>query len=553
MLVLAIVIPVWMYYTFHLVCRFRRIEEKAQAGNVFMASLSHELRTPLSGVSGAVQLLQDTKLDERQREYARMISYANTTLLEVLDDMLNYSRIESGKYEAQIVPFDVHAVIDDMLSLQTIQAQKRGIALIRDIDRDVPVVIMGDRRKLNQVLLNIIGNAIKFTDEGSVTIAVTAHPSRAQRVMLHFSITDTGIGVPSEQCAEVFKPFVQVEHLVHGRRGGTGLGLAICRRLIDGMGGDIRLDSKLNEGSRIRFHLEFDSAASMPATASRSIARSTASDAGSLTVLLVEDDEINRLVCTRYLASNGHHPLVAGDGRQVLHILQSRDRVDAILMDMNLPGTSGIDLAMQIREMQGGMWKQVPVIVMSADLSGNVMERSLLAGMSAFLRKPFTSLQLNETLRTVTAGRNNVTIVPADHATSSFGAAKAPSLLDAAWVETEIGELGVAMMLELLNIFRAGVATDLGAIDAAVLRKDWISVAGDAHRLRSAAGNLGMTFVVDAARQLEIATNGPIVNEPVMDHLISELARLCHASCDELRSSLLAAHHNVPLATDGDD
>src|SRR5690606_36431749 len=196
-----------------------------------------------------------------------MISYANTTLLEVLDDMLSYSRIESGKYEAQIVPFDVHAVIDDMLSLQTIQAQKRGIALIRDIDRDVPVVILGDRRKLNQVLLNIIGNAIKFTDEGSVTIAVTAHPSRAQRVMLHFSITDTGIGVPSEQCAEVFKPFVQVEHLVHGRRGGTGLGLAICRRLIDGMGGDIRLDSKLNEGSRIRFHLEFDSAASMPATA----------------------------------------------------------------------------------------------------------------------------------------------------------------------------------------------------------------------------------------------------------------------------------------------
>ncbi len=550
---MAFVIPVWMYCAFRLVCHFRRIEERARAGNVFMASLTHELRTPLSGISGAVQLLQDTGLDKRQHEYARMISYANTTLLEVLDDMLNYSRIESGKYEAQIVPFDVHAVIDDMLSLQTIQAQKRGIALIRDIDRDVPSVIVGDRRKLNQVLLNIIGNAIKFTDEGSVTISVKACMSADEQVTLHFSITDTGIGVPPAQCAEVFKPFVQVGGMEHGRRGGTGLGLAICRRLIDGMGGDIRLHSKLNEGSCIRFHLPFSIAARESAAATLSVAP-TVADSHSLTVLLVEDDEINRLVCTRYLASNGHHPLVAGDGRQVMHILQASERsVDAIVMDLNLPGISGIDLGTQIREIEGGRWKLVPVIIVSADVSGNAMERALMAGMSGFLRKPFTSAQLNETLRAVTSGHKEVAALPFDGATDSGGHAKAGNLLDAAWIEAEIQELGVDILLELLNIFRAGVATDLSAIDRSVARNDWACVAADAHRLRSAAGNLGMIWVVDAAGQLEKASNMPVVSRAVAEYLILELARLCHESCDELRSMLLSAHQNVALAADGND
>lgn len=510
--------------------------------NVFMATLSHELRTPLSGISGAVQLLQETRLDVRQREYARMIAYANTTLLEILDDMLTFARLEGGKAEAEVLPFDLRVVIDDMLTLQTIQAQVRGIALIRDIAPGVPAAIIGDRRKLNQVLLNIIGNAIKFTDEGSVTIAVNSTALDESRVRLSFAVTDTGIGIAPEQCTEVFKPFFQVDDAVCGRRGGIGLGLAICQRLVQGMGGSMQLESRLNEGSCVSFYLDVEIALA-PDVPTAQDAEDGPSALRPLTVLLVEDDEINRLVCTRYLALHGHHPLVAGDGRQVMHIMQARRRViDVIVMDLNLLDMSGIDLARQVWEMDGGLWKNVPIIAMSADVSGATIARCLLAGMSAFLRKPFTSAQLNAALRSAVAGQGGNVVPEPPHAVKlPVDLAELDTLLDDPWLAAEIDELGAGMLLELLNIFRAGVATSLGKINLAAARGNWRVVAAEAHRLQGAAGNLGMVRVMDMARKLQETLKAQPLDVAVAVDLIAELEGLCQRSCDALRLRLLAA------------
>lgn len=574
---MAIVIPLWVYFVCRLVRRFNKLEERARvplerevarhsqalqefteantAKNIFLASLSHELRTPLTGISGAVQLLEETGLDMRQREYTRMIAYANTTLLEILDDMLTFSRIEAGKIEAQILPFNLRTAIDDMMSLQTIQAQTRGVALIRDIDLDVPDILIGDRRKLNQVLLNIIGNAIKFTDEGSVTISVSRCNLSSGKVRLDFSVTDTGIGVPVDQWDEIFKPFVQAEEVDRGRRGGTGLGLAICQRLIQSMGGTISLVSGTNEGTCVSFCLDFDIAHDLPTLEGK--APMLTGRLPSLTVLVVEDDEIHRLVCTRYLALNGHHPLVAGDGRQVLHILQGQQRaIDAIVMDLNLPGISGIDLAQQIRELDGARWRNVPVIVMSADVSNEAMERSLIAGASAFLSKPFTSAELNSALHLATAGLAGVDIVPdpiraADEQESIVDP---KSLLDMAWIQAELDELGGSMLLELLNMFRASVATTLGEINLAAAHGNWTSVAACAHRLQSAAGNLGMIRIIGTARALQKLSADRAVDTIVASALMDELERLCQESCDALRSVLLCAgNQGVTLAAHGND
>lgn len=561
---MAVLVPFWLYVSYRLVCRFNRLEAKARAPlelevakhtaalqqvteannakNVFMAALSHELRTPLSGISGAVQLLQETGLDARQREYARMIAYANATLLEVLDDMLTFARLEAGKSNVEVLPFNVRAVIDDMLSLQTIQAQARGVALIRDIDAGVPEVIVGDRRKLNQVLLNIIGNAIKFTDEGSVTIAVNSTLLPEARVRLAFSVTDTGIGIPAEQCAEVLKPFAQVEDAARGRRGGTGLGLAICQRLLLNMGGCLHLESKLNEGTCVSFYLDVEIAPELPVLAGEDAATHQGR-LRPLTVLLVEDDEVNRLVCTRYLALKGHHPLVAGDGRQVMHIMQARQRaVDAVVMDLNLPGMSGIDLARQLREIEGGRWKNLPVIMMSADVSGDAIERCLVAGMSAFLRKPFTSVQLNAALHSVIVGQGrDIVPEPLQAVRMSADVVEAGSVLDRPWITAEIDELGTGMLLELLNIFRAGVATSLGKINLAAAHRNWPAVAAEAHRLQGAAGNLGMIRVMDATRALQQLMLAAQVDAPAAVHVLGELESLCQNSCDELRLMLLAS------------
>ena len=244
-------------------------EEADKAKSVFLGTLSHELRTPLSGVLGTVRLLRESPLDSRQRQYLDMIGYANLTLLEILEDMMSFSRIEAGKLDLQREAFDLLEAIDDMLSLQSVQAQGKDIALVRDVAAGVPRRVVGDRRKLNQLLLNIIGNAIKFTDEGSVTVSVAAAPADAGgQTRLSFTVCDTGIGIPADKAAEVFKPFFQVEDTAQRRHGGAGLGLAICQRLVEAMGGEISLESQLGEGTCVRFALDFEIADS-PAHAFR--------------------------------------------------------------------------------------------------------------------------------------------------------------------------------------------------------------------------------------------------------------------------------------------
>lgn len=512
------------------------------AKTVFLAALSHELRTPLSGISGVVELLQNTGLDTSQREYTRMIAYANTMLLEILDDMLNFSRIEAGKIDAEYVPFSLYAAIDDMLSLQTIQAQARGIALVRDISPDVPAVLLGDRRRLNQILLNTIGNGIKFTDEGSVTVSVSCQDFAAQRVRLIFEVSDTGIGVPAEMCQEIFKPFVQVQGNRQGRRGGTGLGLAICQRLVHTMGGDIKLESQPGHGSRISFSLDFDVGHAVVDMADEQPSTKLPDPPRELVVLLVEDDEINRLVCTRYLALSRHHPLVAGDGRQVMHLLQGRVQVlDAILMDMNLPGISGIDLVKQIREMDGGAWKDVPVIMMSAEVSGDALERSLVAGTSAFLRKPFSLRDLNSALQTATQAHAGGGVpAPLKNPPQAAQRTDSQALLDVKWLESEMDALGVPLMLELLNIFRSSVAGTLAEISHAAALQRWDAVAAHAHRLQGAAANLGMAGVRATARALQEQAPNAMVDSALVGLTVNELERRCHDSCDELRLLLLA-------------
>ncbi|HUH59163.1 MAG TPA: ATP-binding protein [Candidimonas sp.] len=576
MAVIFFAIPLWMYFICCLVRRFKGMEEKVRAPlerevewhsmalrdamqandakTVFLAALSHELRTPLSGISGVVQLLQDTHLDTSQREYARMIAYANTMLLEILDDMLNFSRIEAGKIEVEYVAFSVHAAIDDMLSLQTIQAQERGIALIRDISPDVPAVLLGDRRRLNQILLNTIGNGIKFTDEGSVTVSVACQDQSSERVRLTFQIVDTGIGVPEDMCQEIFKPFVQVEANRHGRRGGTGLGLAICQRLLHTMGGDIKLESTPHRGTRVSFYLDFDIGHAVADESGAQLSAAIPAAPRELVVLLVEDDEINRLVCTRYLALCGHHPLVTGDGRQVMHVLQGRRQpVDAILMDMNLPGTSGIDLVSQIREMDGGVWKDTPVLMMSAEVSGDALERSLMAGISAFLRKPFTLRELNSALQAATEVHAGAVVpAPVSESASIPQRTEERALLDVEWLESEMDALGVPLMLELLNIFRSGVAGTLAEINHAAALHRWDAVAAHAHRLQGSAANLGMIGVQAAARALREQAPDAMLNKTLASLTMNELEARCHDSCDELRLLLAQRDKGIAFVADSD-
>ncbi|WP_298595674.1 ATP-binding protein [Zoogloea sp.] len=507
-------------------------EEADKAKSVFLGTLSHELRTPLSGVLGTVRLLRESPLDSRQREYLDMIGYANLTLLEILEDMLSFSRIEAGKLDLQREPFDLRETIDDMLSLQSVQARAKGIALIRDVDADVPRLVVGDRRKLNQLLLNIIGNAIKFTDEGSVTVGVSARPADTAAARLCFSVCDTGIGIPADKATDVFKPFFQVEETAHRRHGGAGLGLAICQRLVTAMGGQITLESEAGEGTCVRFSLDFEIADHLPAPADDEHAAPVAQR--PLKVLVVEDDEINRLVCTRYLELLGHHPLAAGDGTEAIRLLQGPGaEVDVILMDISLPGRSGLEVAEEIRALDDGRWAGVPLIVMSAHVSPQAAASRAAAASSAFMSKPFS---LNTLARNL-----NAALSPADAPPDEVAGAASSALLDPAFVAAEIDTLGAGTMSELLQLFSGELPAAFAELHAAHQAQDWAALGKRAHRLRSAASNLGMSKVMATTRAIEAAAGAVPAGGEGIDAALRQLAGDCRASCDALQRELLAA------------
>ncbi len=506
-------------------------EEANKAKGVFLGTLSHELRTPLSGVLGIVRLLRESPLDSRQRQYLDTIGYANLTLLEILEDMLSFSRIEAGKLDLQREPFDLRETIDDMLSLQSVQATGKGIALIRDVAAEVPRLVVGDRRKLNQLLLNIIGNAIKFTDEGSVTVSVAAAPAEAGgAARLAFTVCDTGIGIPADKAAEVFKPFFQVEDTARRQHGGAGLGLAICQRLVEAMGGEISLESQLGQGTCVRFSLDFEIADSLPAPADDAAAPCAA--LRPLTVLVVEDDEINRLVCTRYLELLGHQPLTAGDGTAALELLQAPGaQVDAILMDISLPGRSGLEVAEDIRQLDGGRWAGVPLIVMSAHVSPQMAAAGAAAASSLFMGKPFSLDTLARSLKAATSPLE-------DSPAGNEPTADAPGLLDPVFLAAEIDTLGAGTMAELLKLFSDDLPAAFDELESARRAHDWAALGKRAHRLRSAASNLGMSKVMATSREIETAANGETVASEPMAAALEQLMEDCLASCDALQAQL---------------
>lgn len=485
----------------------REAEEAHQAKNEFLGSLSHELRTPLSGVSGSVQLLRDTALDARQREYLDMIAYANTTLLETLEDMLGFSRLEAGKLSVEHESFSLTEVIDDMLSLQSVSARAKDLVLVRDIAADVPERLVGDRRKLNQILLNTLGNAIKFTDEGEVAVAVTRLPDAGPgRLRLRFAVSDTGIGIAPAQQEAVFRPFFQVEDMTRRHHGGTGLGLAICQRLVALMGGSLGLQSVIGEGTTISFELPFDPALAVSAASPASTPQSQGqAELRSLDLLVVEDDEINRIVCQRYLESLGHRVQVAGDGAAALEWLRRpQQRFDGVLMDISLPGASGFEVARAIHELDGGRWRQLPIIGMSAHVNAETFERQAAAGMAGFLGKPFQRAELARALASAVAPAGLPPPAAAEPA-DALADEPADPLLDLAYLAEELEGLGRPMLLQLLDMFRQQADAASAGLQQAMERGDLAALGRLAHKLRSAAGNLGLPRLLADCRVLELA------------------------------------------------
>jgi len=376
-------------------------EASSRAKGEFLANMSHEIRTPLNGILGMLQLMQGGEAAKEQEQYADMALDAGRRLLGLLNDILDFSSMEAGRLALHRSPLRLRAMFDAVKKIFQMACSPKALSLSFRIWRGVPPVLLGDEARIRQILFNLVGNAIKFTAKGSVSVEAWSmpHPMTPGRVILHLSVSDTGIGIPDEQVEYVFKRFTQSDASFARKYEGAGLGLAIVKRLVDLMGGAIAVDSEVGRGTSIHLTLLLDEPGAGEALLPLSAKVPAA--AKPLRLLLAEDEAVSRLAVRTMLARMGHEVAAVEDGLQAVQAFAQED-FDCIFMDIQMPGLDGVEATQRIRAMQEtGARPWVPVIALTAYAMSGDRERFLSLGMNGYVSKPVQEADLSEALATL--------------------------------------------------------------------------------------------------------------------------------------------------------
>ena len=372
-----------------------------EAKNRFLAVMSHEIRTPLNGITGMVQLLRDMEMPPTQREYLNYIDSSSDSLLTVINDILDFSKIDAGKLELEQIPFQPLKVLNDALRVMRLRAQAKGLLLSLDHGPDLPTALKGDPHRLTQVLNNLVGNAIKFTAGGEITVRAAAERRDDDLVLLTVEVQDPGIGMDEATQKAVFEPFIQADSSTTRKYGGTGLGLAICRQLVELMQGTISVTSRPGHGSTFRFSVPLPPAELPSAEETVGTAATTGSSLDRpLRILVAEDQPVNQRFVAEILRKQGHLPLLANNGKEAVEIWNDAP-LDLVLMDIQMPVMDGLKALAAIRAAEDDTGRHTPVIALTAHAIVGDQERLMNAGFDGYLAKPLQVANLFEEMARV--------------------------------------------------------------------------------------------------------------------------------------------------------
>ncbi|PPU12021.1 hybrid sensor histidine kinase/response regulator [Xanthomonas arboricola pv. corylina] len=491
----------------------------SEAKSRFLANMSHEFRTPLNGLSGMTEVLATTRLDDEQRECLKTIQASTRSLLALVEEVLDISAIEAGKLRINASDFAVHDTLQAIGLILEPQAKAKGLRYQATIAADVPPRVRGDAGHLQQILLNLVGNAVKFTDHGSVQLKVAATDASGRAgLLLRFEVLDTGIGVPVDMRPRLFEAFEQAVTGLARRFEGSGLGTTIARGLVQSMGGAIGFEENPEGGSLFWFELPFGLATAKPAATPSPVLHETESTTipgnviafadpflrhrarvRSMQILVADDHLANCLVLQRLLQKAGHRVTCVDGGEAVLDALAEAD-YDAAIVDLHMPGVSGLDMLKQLRVMQAGGKPGTPIVVLSADVTPESIRSCEQAGAYAFLAKPVAAIKLLDTLAEIAV---NQKLRQTDLSIGTRSAAPSGAVLDPAVLD-ELAELGMGNEFEreFIQQCLSDAAACVVQLGKAAADGDWARLREHAHAVKGVSSNLGLVMLAEQGGEL---------------------------------------------------